>query len=353
MHQIAPPPPATEQPYFDVKKDPLCTPYVQVPDLELNPIQSKRLYKEQLILWLDKNNYINESYRIDNCGQNFVRLKCSEGHEKYARLHCGREYCPTCGKKGSRLHRKRTFRAMDRLIWAPVLGYLVFTLPDEISHDRPGIDSLKMLSKKAWDLTSQFFKTPGGMVRTHLMGNQLGKFHIHINILFPVLNDTGRGMVEPEVLDGLRQAWTKFVNKEFKMSHDICNIYYNFATTKRKIIHKIKYVVRPILDSFQFYTLKDEDRHYVLSLNGWHNTRWFGKLANCEYKKFLTAKGIAPNQHEDKDPHLSRRCPVCGNRYRCIDIIHMNNLPKGQLRYLDNDTLVDFSTFSYLQSLNT
>ena len=241
---------------------------------------------------------------------------------------------------------------MDRLIWAPVLGYLVYTLPDEISQDKPDVDTLKALSKKAWDLTATHFKTPGAMVRTHLMGNALGKFHIHINVLFPILNDTGKGKVPQENLDRLRRSWTDFINKKFGKAYADTNINYNFCTTKRKIRHKIKYVVRPIVNSLEFYSLNDEDRHYIISLAGWHNTRWFGKLANCEYKKFLTAKNIDPKKYENSDLHLSRRCPVCGSRYRCIDIIHKNNLPRSQLRWVDGDTLVDLSTFSYLKEKN-
>lgn len=341
-----------EQALLDPKTAPLCTHTVQVPDLNLNPIQAKRLYKEQLIHWLNKHNYTNESYRIENCGQNFVHLKCSGGHEKYARMHCNREYCPTCGQKGSRLHKKRTTRAMDRLIWAPVLGYVVFTLPDEVSQSRPDIDTLKLLSAKAWDLVKEYFNTPGSMVRTHLMGNALGKLHIHINVLFPILNDTGLGMIPQEKLDRLRRSWTNFINQQFGKEYADTNLNYNFATTRRKIRHKIKYVVRPIVNALEFYSLNDEDKHYIISLAGWHNTRWFGKLANAQYKKFLTAKGINPKQYENADLHLSRRCPVCGNKYRCIDIVHKSNLPRGQLRYIDNDTLVDFSTFAYLKEKN-
>ena len=340
---------APETTQFDPESAPLCTHTVQVPDLDLNPIQARRLYKEQLIQWLDKHNHLKESYRIENCGQTFVRLKCSGGHEKYARMHCNREYCPTCGQKGSRLHKKRTTRAMDRLIWAPVLGYLVFTLPSEISQSRPDVDTLKLLSKKAWEFAADHFETPGAMVRTHLMGNALGKFHIHINVLFPILNNTGKGMISRENLDRLRRSWTDFVNRQFDKEYTDTNVNYNFATTKRKIRHKIKYVVRPIVNALEFFSLKDEDKEYIISLAGWHNTRWFGKLANAQYKKFLTAKGINPKKYENADMYLSRLCPVCQNKYKMIEIIHKNNLPRGQLRYIDTDTLVDFSTYSYLK----
>jgi len=352
LQEIAPPLNATDHGSFAPEMAPLSTHPVQVPDLDLNPIQAKRLYKEQLIQWLDSHNYTNESYRISNCGRTFVHLECSNGHEKYARMHCNREYCPTCGQKGSRLHKKRTARAMDRLIWAPVLGYLVFTLPDEISNSRPDLETLKALSKKAWQIVSQNFDAPGSMVRTHLMGNCLGKLHIHINVLFPIVNNTGRGMIEKEQLARVRQIWTNYINGLFNMSCKETNVHYNFVTTKRQIRHKIKYVVRPIVNALEFYSLQDINRHYIMSLAGWHNTRWFGKLANCEYRKFLESKGINPTKHEVSDLHLSRRCPVCGQPYRCVEIVHENDLPRGQLRYVDNDTLVDFSIFAFLKTKN-
>ena len=309
---------------FDLEKALLCTTYVQVPDLSLNPIQEKRLYKHQLALWLDDNGHSAESYRLRNCGLNFVHLKCSNGHEKYARMHCGQELCPTCGKKGSRLHKKRTVRALDRLMWASVLGYMVFTLPEKVSLGRPDLDTLKLLSKKAWEIVRSNFDTDGGLVRTHLTGERLGKLHIHMNVLFPITNRAGLGAVPKETLDRLRGEWTSFVNKQFKTTCSDTNVFYSFVTSKRKMRHKIKYVVRPVVDYFQFYTLSTEDRHYVLSLYNWHNSRWFGKLANCEYKKYLISKGINPHHHEEKDPHLSRVCPVCGERYRYIDIVYLS-----------------------------
>lgn len=352
MSEVMAPPVAVSQATFSPKIDPLCTTTGQVIYDELNPWQQKELSKKELTDWLEQNGHFKEAWKITACGHSFVKLMCPNGHEKYTKIHCDKEHCPTCGQKGSRLHKKRVTRATDRLIWTPLLGYLVFTLPEEVSRSKPDLDTLKHLSKKAWDITKQYFKTPGGVIRTHLMGEQLGKFHMHINVLFPILKADGRGVVDPKVLESVRADWTAFVNGFFDLKCETTNVHYKFATTDRQIIHKIKYVFRPIVGAFQFKTLCDDDRHYVLSLTGWHNTRWFGKLANCQYKAFLLEKGIEPNERENKDPYMSRSCPCCGGRFRFQEIVHKDDLPTTQLRWVDADTLVDFSIHSFLKEIS-
>jgi len=334
---------------FDHFLPSLCTPTVQVPDMDVNPIQERKLYKQEDVKWLVRSGFKDEAYRLESCGQTFVHLKCSKGHEKYVKTHCNREYCPTCGAKGSRLHKKRATRARDRLMWAPVLGYLVLTLPDQISASRPDRDTLNHLQKKTHDILQRHFDMPGGMIRIHFVGKQTGKLHIHINALFPILHTNGIGKIDPQKLTSIRKDWTNFINSFFDLSLDDTDVFYNFAVPATKKHHKIKYVLRPVVGALEFYSLTDEDKRYILSLKGWQNTRWFGKLANGSYKKYLIEKGINPTEREDKDPYLSRLCPCCGGRFRYQGVIHKNDLPIFMLRRIDHDVLVDFEIYAALK----
>ncbi len=167
---------------------PLCSHTAQVPQVDTTPIYFNYLEKLLTTSWLRASGYEDVSYRIENCGTSYVHLRCSNGHEKYTRLHCKQDFCPDCGQNWSGPHKRRAVRAMDRLIWGPVVGYMIFTLPEEVSRSRPSKEALKYLSKKAWEITKRYFNTDGGMVRTHLMGEKGDKLHIHFNVLFLLLN---------------------------------------------------------------------------------------------------------------------------------------------------------------------
>lgn len=330
----------------------LCSYTDQVQGSGYTPFKIKELCKEEVVDNLERLGYLDVAYRVKECGTTFVHLKCENGHEKYGRMHCQKDFCPTCGVNGSTPHKRRVVRALDRLIWAKILGYMVFTLPKEVSAQRPDKESLYYMSKKAWEIVKKNFKTPGGMVRTHLMGEEPEDLHVHINVLFPVSTPDGLGKVPQETLENIRRDWTQIVNNFFELNCVTTNVYYKFALQVGKQIHKVKYVLRPIVTPGRFLTLSDKNKHYVLSLKGWHNTRWYGKLSNCQYKEYLQSKGFDPRGREGKDIGLSRKCPVCGSPYKFVEIIHKDNVPRNQLRWVDKDTLVDFSTFDYLSKVN-
>lgn len=328
----------------------LCTPHGQVPLSGPNPHENKDLQKDTVVRWLDDNGYMAKGSQVLNCGQNYVHLKDKNGHEKYGKMHCSNEFCPTCGQKGSRAHKTRSTRARDRLMWAPVLGYTIFTLPKEIAQSKLTPKMLNRLEKESYNIVKNNFKAEGGMVRIHLMGDDVGTLKTHINVLFPLLGTNGIGKVDVTIIEAARKDWTNFINDYFCLTLKTTDIHYNFATTSKKKAHKIKYVLRPIVDAFMFMTLSDQDKHYILSLKGWHNTRWYGQLSNNSYKQYLKAKGVNPTKYEDDDIYLSNKCPVCGERFRYVDIVHKNDLPLYRLRRIDNDTLVDFEVYAALKT---
>jgi hypothetical protein len=334
----------SEKAFNKPEKGPLCTIYDQV----RKPLSINELHKSTLLEWLDLYFYEKQATAVRTCGTAFAHLECPSGHVKYARTSCRRDYCPKCGQKGSKEHERRTIRAVDRLLWAPVLGYGVFTMPKEIQEKRLDSDRLTELTKSVQSIVKRYFPTPGGVCRYHLLGNQQGTFHIHLNVLFPITGTAGKGKVDERVLDNVRKAYTKEINSIFGLKEKVCDIHYSFATTKRKMYHKIKYVMRPIVTTLDFILLSDEEKHFVLGLEGWHNTRWFGKLSNNCYKKFLCASGVDPEAHRKRDTYLSPVCPVCGGRFRFVDMVSKEDLPKNQLRFISDDVLVDRCIYSAL-----
>jgi len=345
------PSPILDLPEFDLGLDlpSLTRPIAQVLDIDCNPFQRKELYKQETVRWLAKNGYIKEAEKIEHCGTSFIHLKCPAGHHKYVRMYCKNEFCPVCGVVGSREHKKRTTRARDRLMWAKILGYMVFTLPESISSSNIEKDVLNDLSKAANAIVTSNFNTPGGCDRWHFNGDSVGKLQIHLNVLFPIEGTNGIGKIDNLKLTKIKKDWTDFINEYFKLSLPSAVSHYGFASSARKKYHKIKYVLRPVTNDFQFYTLSDLDKKYILSLRRWHNTRWFGELSNRMYKKFLTQKGINPTAAVDGDPYLSRGCPVCGGKFRFEEIIYKGDVQMHGLRWLDNDILVDYEVYEALK----
>lgn len=321
----------------------LCTTYAQVRGFYHNSIKASEICRETIVDWLLFAGHVGPAQQIDTCGRSFLRLEDPKGHQKWTRLYCHNEFCPTCGRVGSKEHKRRVQRAANRLAWPGILGYIVFTLPKEISMNMPDKDILSDLTKKAWQIVKKNFKTPGGMSRIHLMGEDPGCLHIHINMLFPVLSEDKRGKVPQETLEKVRGQWTKAVNNMFNLNLENTNIFYKFATKINRKVHQIKYVLRPVVTPGRFLTLSDEDRERVLSLRKWHNTRWYGELSNSKYKEYLKSLGIDIEALEEKQDGLL--CPVCGERYHVIGIVSEQDVPKKHLRWLDDDTLVDFASF--------
>jgi hypothetical protein len=358
------------------KTAPLCSLYAQVTPLTYNPHKVRELCKENVVDWLYDNGYGKLSNRISSCGLSFMHLSDSKNHEKYARLRCKNEFCPSCGAQNSALHKKRVRRASLRLLWNGLLGYFVFTIPKEISESRPSKEVIENLTKEAWDIVKKNFDTPGGLSRIHLMGDEPGKLHVHINFLYPLLNEDKKGMISKDKIALVRNEWKKVLNKLFNLELTDANFYYSFADKLGKKIHKIKYVLRPVVTSSKFLTLSDEDRKYVLSFSGcqsrscydkatckdnpcyekrFHGTRWHGDLSNSKYKNYLKERDIDVDKIEAEIEGLLS--PVTGEKYHIVkldngrpDIVRQEDLPLHELRWLDNDTLVDQATFAYISA---
>lgn len=349
---------------------------VQVPDLiqqnrryrnkEHNlgkiPAYAKDMVKEEIIDYVAGKQYTttdekkSESYgklvkALETCGMNYVHLQAGPQEVKLARIHCNQEFCPTCGQNDSALHKKRAGRAQDRLLWSKMLGYMIFTLPRSISDSNPDRDTLVKLSKKTWEITKKYFNTPGGVTRIHFMGEDPAKLHIHFNVLFPLQSD--RGAVSEECLAEIRKEWTDFLNSEFNLEIPVANIFYKFAIEAGKQIHKIKYVFRPVVTPDKFITLSEKDRDYILSFKGWHNTRWYGKLANACYKKYFEELKIElPEDYE----HVA---PISGEKYHMMGIVPRGDVNEGrftdedghgyQMAPIDNNTYVDLATWYFLK----
>jgi len=227
---------------------------------------------------------------------------------------------------------------------------MVFTLPREVSDAMPSKEQLSKIEKEAVRIVQDNFDTPGCMARTHFMGEEIEHLHIHVNVLFPITDKSGTGKVPQATLNNIKQNWTVFINKTFNLDNKSTNVFYKFKTSLVKMRHTIKYVTRPVVVAEKFLSLSNEAKCWYLSFSGWHNTRWYGQLANCKYRQYLEAQGFDHIANQEKDIALAKKCPVCNEPYKYQEIIDVDSIARTQFRQIDKDVWVCLETFVALKN---
>jgi len=291
----------------------------------------------------EKERYKKIAENILGCENNYHFLACSGGEPLYKLCNCRKEYCPICGRKNSQLHKRRAERAYDRLMWAPILGYFIPTLPKEVRNLFPDKKIQKELGAIFVEILKGYLPDNGYLSVWHLMGEKLGVIHPHLNILMPIEGD--KGMIHPDILAEIKEDWRCAVNDYFSLSVPKINLRYRFYTTERQRKHKIKYVLRPIVTFEKFMSLPDDIRVKILDLKNFHNVRFFGELANHKYKKFLKGKGITIEEREIK------KCPFCGTKFVYQATVSKWSLKDKDLVAKDEYTLISKTLSLKLQDL--
>jgi len=336
----------------EVAKNHLCSTHYQVTEHNDFSSTSEKLGKESFSDWLKLGGYPEEGERLDSCSLTVEHWKCDNGHDFYFRKYCGREYCPICGAKDSYYHNRRVMRAAEHFIWAVTWGNLTFTMPKEISEQRLSKEQLRKLQKMAWEVTQRILKPEGASVTVHLLGEQSEGLHVHFEVLFMRIGCFNKGMISKARLKAIKKVWALALNKELKLYLKTTDIRYSFATTQPKKWHKLNYIHRPICTEEKMLALSDEDKKYILSLKGYHRTRYFGELANNKVNEFLK-NHWAPRKLRETPLIEKRVCPMCKIRMRYQDRIFIDEIPKNQVvRYNDN-TWMDKAVAAFLTMQNS
>jgi hypothetical protein len=239
-------------------------------------------------------------------------------------------------------------RAAEHFIWAVTWGNLTFTIPKEISERRLDKSTLRKLQNLAWEVSRDTFQLEGAGVTVHLLGREGEGLHVHFEVLFMRLGCYNKGKVEPELIERVKQAWAQKLNTEFNLNLETTSVRYSFAATHPKKWHKLLYIHRPICTEEAMLQLSDENKHYILSLKGYHRTRWFGVLANKNIHQFLR-QHWAPLTFRET-PAIERRvCPMCKIKMRYRDTIFIDDIPQTQVTAYNNDIWVDKAVDAFMQ----
>lgn len=298
--------------------------------------------------WLKVNGHADDGLKLDECSLRVEHWTCDNGHDFYFRKYCGREYCPTCGAKGSYYHMRRVLRAAEHFVWPVTWGNLTMTMPREISEGRPGKAQLRRLQNLAWEVARDAFDLEGGEVVVHLIGRQDQGLHVHFEVLFHRFGCFNKGKVEPEKIANIKKAWAQKLNEEYDLKLETTDIHYSFAATHPRKWHKLMYIHRPICTEEAMLALSDQDKEYVLSLKGYQRQRWYGEMCNSKLHKFLR-KRFAPIRIRERSMLERRVCPICQIKLRYKECLFIDEIPKTQVVQHSGDVWIDRAVDAFLR----
>jgi len=283
----------------------------------------------------DEEGGFNEfSMAVLSCGSRWINAECegNSGHRFFIELHCGKEYCPKCGLKGSKVHNKRVKKAMLRLNHIERFSTLTITVPKEYSEmflERSKLDSFYKAGIRVAKEIGE-----GGFARIHFFGDKKEtwlELHPHLNLLI-----VDGGYLEYEKLEDIKRS----VGRSFRaiIGKDVpVNLHYKFYRKegdvwldsrgnkcKGNILrHKVKYITRATVGYERIkgleYGLKeslmegDKESHKRILL-----MRWFGSMSNNKYKKTITEKLGVGALDGESDKML---CPCCNEEmtFKLVD----------------------------------
>jgi len=309
----------------------------------------EKLGKKSLSDWLKANGHWEDSTKLDECSLSVEHWTCDSGHDFYFRKYCGREYCPICGAKNSYYHNRRTMRAGEHFIWAVTWGNLTFTMPKDISAMRLDKSRLRKLQKLAWEVSRDVFGLEGAGVTVHLLGREGEGLHVHFEVLFHMIGCFNRGKVEPEKIGKVKEKWAEKLNEEFGLKLETTSVRYSFAATHPRKWHKLNYIHRPICTEEAMLTLDDLDKEYILSLKGYHRTRWFGVMANSKLHAFLR-KHWAPITLRETPLIEKRICPMCKTKLHYMDRMFISEIPESQVVQYNQDIWMDKAVDAFMHA---
>lgn len=233
-----------------------------------------------------------------NCPSWVVFGQCKNGHRWAKELHCGKEWCPTCGEDDSIAHRRRIARLLPKFQQVKHLGYFVIEFPDDYRYLRGWVRSKKALqiatSRVVGVLGGERSHGkrrgghfPRGLVRWHWFGDKaIGKWNPHINVL------VDSGFLSPGELEAIKGK----LRKALLCPKLIVN--YEYTDEVGKMAHILKYVTR---STFRNESWDDKMAH---ELWNFRNIRWWGnwdepKVWNSEDEKISELEsGCCPKCHE-------------------------------------------------------
>ena len=219
--------------------------------------------------------------RIAVCGKYWNQYAGKVSSLDYLwRIRCYQQLCPHCNSKGGAIHRRRKKSESDRLVkyYGSLDGLgvreFVYTLPESLRplfSTKEGLDKLlKMVGK----LIKPLF--PGRLVdlSLHVIGNDPGTMHIHVNAyVFERILPGFNFWLSAGFLKEMKSEFRKKLLKYGFRGEDVV-VDYHFKTKLPKVLGAVKYFTRPNPDYSELMVMKEK------------NNKAFKFLTSKEMRKF-------------------------------------------------------------------
>jgi len=296
------------------------------------------------------------SWLATTCDKNgvgwFITGECQNGHRFAKELVCGKEFCGVCGEDGSVAHMRRFARWLPKAQQLGVMGYFVFTIPQELRAKYRTKKALSRLGHQVQELLKSWgyyrglrrWHWFGDITRAGLRGSPV--FHPHLNCL---VGGQGGGYLSPRVLKAIKLEYASLVYgvpaKDIDLQQQPVDVNYRYRLSPGKMVHSLKYVTRA---TFRDY---DWDLEMAMKLRGfrnmvvWGRGQWDGEAA----WSLDELGGEARAEVEDLDIEaiealVEKRCPVCGEPIEwgealpigLLDMVDKRSLGAGYWRLTDN-----------------
>jgi len=177
------------------------------------------------------------------------------------------------------------------------MGYLVFTIPEELRGRYRTKTSLGWLSKRI-TCGDKSLRMPGllkeqgfdrGLARWHFFGDESVVYHPHLNVL------VDGGYLPKRRLEKIRRRWAEILGVEMAV------VDYSYTTNQAKMVHIAKYVTRATFKDYEWDTRMAEELYNFRNQRSWGD--WSGPVA-------WELKGESKYAHiEDLEKGI---CPMCG-----------------------------------------
>jgi hypothetical protein len=206
---------------------------------------------------------------VGACARKYLECELPSGDKIYKAMYCGRDWCPTCGKRGSVVHRRRVGRLWHRWLTFKQWGYFVFTIAPE---QRPYINR-DVLDKLATYLKRKF-QAEGfehGFERWHWAGEDGTTWKPHINLILErgAIGRTREDFIR--IMAQYREDWAQALVRIAGCPYVAGQVHYEWAKKISKAVHWLKYIYRP--------TYSGSDVSVINTINGFRNSRTWGKFA--------------------------------------------------------------------------
>jgi hypothetical protein len=322
--------------------------YAKVSNISKNNELEQKKLKELVSKFLFWSGHTKEANRITNCGQNWVPFSDTAGHMIYSRITCNLPFCPTCGKSGSALNKRRANRVKDVLLGFGFVGHFVFTLPKDLSAALPDSKQINQLFKLAWQSLRDWLGAEAAVIALHFCGDKKNGLHLHFDCSFPIVNSGGDCSFPIGLLNMARSEWTQGVNRIFKTAYLDSVGHYNFVTTLEQQHHLIKYVTRSTIPAEKFIELADEQKVYCIKMNKKKIIRYFGEFVGKKKAVFL-AKYRTTVERDRGELVDQKICPICNEKMRPSKPVFMDDIPLMNVVNYNGYTLVDKEIAAYLR----